>query len=310
MRKISILMLAVMAMISCGNSYKAQDATLTNETDSINYAVGLLNGLQIKMYYLANDSSDEAVAEFIDALESAYLDKEEQLSDIAQAGRQFGTSLKSFEKTGLAENAAWTVNEKLLLQGLVNGLHNDSSVMTPDAAQAFFMAAYQQKAEGTADKAITGKCPFKVKTVELSSYNDSLNYAFGLLNGSQIKLYLLADDEDGKDTEEFIENINKGLKEDVRNPQVVAMGKNVGKAIREQEPVGLLGIQGLETNYDLIKQGFINGLYNYTEQFDMQSAGAYVEAAISRLKYGETKAEGEKFLQENALRDGVKTTAR
>ena len=309
MKKISIFLLAVLAMISCGNSYKAKDATLTNETDSINYAVGLLNGLQIKMYYLTNDSSDEAVAEFIDALESAYLDKEEQLSDIAQAGRQFGTSLKSFEKTGLAENPAWTVNEKLLLQGLVNGLHNDSSVMAPDAAQAFFMAAYQQQAEGTADKAITGKCPFKVKTVELNSYNDSLNYAFGLLNGSQIKLYLLADDEDGKDTEEFIENINKGLKEDVRNPQVVAMGKNVGKAIREQEPVGLLGIQGLETNYDLIKQGFINGLYNYTEQFDMQSAGAYVEAAISRLKYGETKADGEKFLQENAKREGVKTTA-
>ena len=295
-------------MISCGNSYKAQDVTLNNETDSINYAVGLLNGLQIKTYYLTNDSSDEAVAEFIDALETAYLDKDEQLSEIAQAGRQFGTSLKSFETTGLAENPAWTVNEKLLLQGVANGLFEDTTVMTPDDAQMFFMTAYQKPADGTADKPITGKCPSKAKTVELKSYNDSLNYAFGLLNGSQIKLYLLADDEDGKDTEEFIENINKGLKENVRNPQVVAMGKNVGKAIREQEPVGLLGIQGLETNYDLIKQGFINGLYNYTEQLDMQTAGAYVEAVVSRMKYGETKAEGEKFLQENALRDGVKTT--
>ena len=76
MKKISIFLLAVLAMISCGNSYKAKDATLTNETDSINYAVGLLNGLQIKMYYLANDSSDEAVAEFIDALEKAYLYKD------------------------------------------------------------------------------------------------------------------------------------------------------------------------------------------------------------------------------------------
>ena len=308
MKKISIFLLAVLAMISCGNSYKAKDATLTNETDSINYAVGLLNGLQIKMYYLANDSSDEAVAEFIDALEKAYLDKDDELSEIAQAGRQFGSSLKAFEKTGLAENPAWTVNEKLLLQGLVNGIHGDSTVMDPDAAQAFFMSAYQKTAEGSADKAITGKCPFKVKTVELKSYNDSLNYAFGLINGSQIKMYLLADDEDGKDTEEFIDNLNIGLKEDVRNPQVVAMGKNVGKAIREQEPVGLLGIQGLETNYDLIKQGFINGLYNYTEQLDMQSASAYVEAAVSRLKYGEAKAEGEKFLQENALRDGVNIT--
>ncbi|MBQ3717678.1 MAG: FKBP-type peptidyl-prolyl cis-trans isomerase [Paludibacteraceae bacterium] len=86
------------------------------------------------------------------------------------------------------------------------------------------------------------------------------------------------------------------------------MGKSVGQAIREQEPVGLLGISGLETNYDLIKQGFINGLYNYTEQLDMQAAGSYVESVVSRLKYGETKEAGEKFLQENALRDGVKVT--
>ena len=84
--------------------------------------------------------------------------------------------------------------------------------------------------------------------------------------------------------------------------------KNIGNAIREQEPQGLLGIEGLETNYDLIKQGFINGLYNYTEQMDMQSAGQYVEGVIAEKKYGEAKAEGEKFLQENALRDEVKVT--
>ena len=55
MKKLSIFLLAALAMISCGNSYKAQDAKLTNESDSINYAIGLLNGLQIKMYYLTND---------------------------------------------------------------------------------------------------------------------------------------------------------------------------------------------------------------------------------------------------------------
>ncbi|MCR5050254.1 MAG: FKBP-type peptidyl-prolyl cis-trans isomerase [Paludibacteraceae bacterium] len=94
----------------------------------------------------------------------------------------------------------------------------------------------------------------------------------------------------------------------MRNPQVVGLAKNIGKAIREQESVGLLGIEGLETNFDLIKQGFINGLYNSTDQFDSQTAGQFVDAVINRLKYGETKAAGEKFLQENALRDGVKTT--
>ena len=73
-------------------------------------------------------------------------------------------------------------------------------------------------------------------------------------------------------------------------------------------PLHLLGIPGLETNYDLIKQGFINGLNNYTEQMDMQSAGQYVDRVISRLKYGETKEAGEKFIQENALSAGGKVT--
>ena len=48
MRKLSIILLAALAMISCGNSYKAQNVTLENEADSINFALGLLNGLQIK----------------------------------------------------------------------------------------------------------------------------------------------------------------------------------------------------------------------------------------------------------------------
>ena len=308
MKKMSIFMLAALAMISCGNSYKAQDAKLSNQSDSINYAVGLLNGLQIKMYYMANDSSDEAVAEFIDALEQAYLDKEEELSEIAQAGRQFGSSVKGFEKDGLAENGAWTFNGKLYLQGLVNAFYDDTTMMNQEVAQAFFMAAYQAQSEGKAGDPITAKCPKSAKTLDLNSFNDSLNYAFGYLNGAQIKTYLLADDEDGKSMEEFIDNVNKGLKEKVRNPQIVSMGKSVGKAIREQEPVGLLGIEGLETNFDLIKQGFINGLYNYTDQMDMQSAGEYVEGVVSKLKYGETREAGEKFLQENALRDGVKVT--
>lgn len=310
MKKISIFLLAALAMISCGNSYKAQEVKLTNGTDSINYAVGLLNGLQIKMYYMANDSSDEAVAEFIDALDNAYMGKEEKLSEIAEAGRQFGSSVKGFEKNGLAENPAWTVNEKLYFQGMVNAFFDDTTMMAADAAQSFFMNAYQNKEEGgQSGEPIIAKCPKSAKTLELNSYNDSLNYAFGYLNGGQIKVYLLADDTTGNAMEEFIENVNKGLKTDVRNPQIVAMGKNVGKAIREQEPVGLLGIAGIETDFDMIKQGFINGLYNYTEQMDMQTAGQYVEATVSRLKYGETKAEGEKFLQENKLREGVQETA-
>ena len=310
MKKISIFLLAALAMVSCGNSYQAREVNLTNETDSVNYALGLINGMQIKTYYLANDSSDEAVAEFIDALEAGYLNQsEESLSEFAQAGRQFGNSIKGFEKNGLADNSAWTLNEKIFLQGLVNGIYQDTTVMLPADAEPFLMQSYQVHAEGEkAGKPITAKCPKKAKTIELNSDIDSLNYAFGLMHGGQIKTYLLANDTTGEAVDEFIDALNEALKQKTRNPQVVSMGKNVGKTIREQEPVGLLGISGLETNYDLIKQGFINGLYNYTDQMDLQTASEYVESVISRLRYGATKEEGAQFLEENKLRDGVKVT--
>ena len=308
MKKISIFLLAALAMISCGNSYKAQTVPLNNETDSVNYAIGLVNGLQIKMYSLQNDSSDEAVAEFIDALDKAYLDKEEKLSDVASSARRFGSSIKGFETKGLADQDEWTLNEKMFCQGMVNAFYDDTTVLTTKVADDFFMTAYQTKPEAKLKKAVKAKCPKKAKTVALKSLNDSLNYAFGFLNGGQIKMYVLSDDTTGEATKEFIDNFNKGLKETVRNPQVVGMAKNVGKAIREQESVGLLGVAGLETNYDMIKQGFINGLYNYTEQMSMETAGQYVDSVIAAKKYGETKAEGEKFLQENALREEVKVT--
>ena len=309
MRKISIILLAAVAMLSCGNSYKAQDVQMVNEADSVNHALGLLNGLQIKMYYLASDSSDEAVAEFIDALDQAYLNKEEQLNDIEQAGRQIGTSIKVFETKGLAENEAWTLNEKTFFQGLVNALYEDTTVMPAAEAEAFLMACYQSQRELPAGEVVYAKCPTKAKTIELTGAIDSLNYAFGMMNGAQIKSYVLAQDTTGKGIDLFIENVNKGMKTSIRNPQVVAMAKNIGKAIREQEPVGLLGVAGLETNYDLIKQGFINGLYNYTAQFDLQAANTYVESVISRMKYGEAKEAGAKFLAENKLREGVQETA-
>jgi FKBP-type peptidyl-prolyl cis-trans isomerase FklB len=308
MKKLSIFLLAALAMISCGNSYKAQDAVMTNEADSVNYAIGLLNGLQIKMYYLSNDSSDEAVAEFIDALEKAYLDKEEALDAIEKKGRQLGYSVKSFEKNGLADNSAWIINEKIFLQAVVNGLYEDTTIMTSDAAYMYLMNMYRSSNELESAEAVYAKCPSKVKAVELKNTLDSINYAFGAMMGGQLRSEIMAEDSTDSAIKDFIENVNKGMKEKVRNPQVVEMAKNIGKAIREQEPVGLLGIEGLETNYDLIKQGFINGLYNYTEQFDMQSAGLYVETTIGKLKYGEAKAEGEKFLQENALREEVKVT--
>ena len=308
MKKMSIIVLAAMAMVSCGNSYTAKDAVLESQNDSLNYALGFINGAQIKMYQLAKDSSKQSVNEFIAALEEGYNGKEETLSEAAQAGRNVGTGIKSFESKGLAENEHWTLNEKMLFQGLVNALNGDTTVMKAADARTFFQASYGKTTDTQAGKAVKGKCPSKVKTVELKNFTDSINYAFGMLNGDQMRMYLLANDTDGTAQKDFIENINKAMKVSARNPQLVMMGKQIGSAIREQEPTGLLGMENVATNFELIKQGFVNGMYDYDTQFDSRTAGEYIENTMTQIKYGEAIAAGKKFLEENKLKEGVITT--
>lgn len=308
MKKMSIIVLAAMAMVSCGNSYTAKDAVLESQNDSLNYALGFINGAQIKMYQLAKDSSKQSVNEFIAALEEGYNGKEETLSEAAQAGRNVGTGIKSFESKGLAENEHWTLNEKMLFQGLVNALNGDTTVMKAADARTFFQSAYGKTTDTQAGKAVKGKCPHKVKTVELKNFTDSINYAFGMLNGDQMRMYLLANDTDGIAQKDFIENINKAMKVSARNPQLVMMGKQIGSAIREQEPTGLLGMENVATNFELIKQGFVNGMYDYDTQFDSRTAGEYIENTMTQIKYGEAIAAGKKFLEENKLKEGVVTT--
>ena len=312
MKKLCILAIAALAMVACGKTYTAQTVVLENQNDSMNYALGLVNGSQIKMYQLRNDSSIETVNEFIDALQRGYDGKIEQLSEAAAIGKNIGQAIKASEKNGLADNPAWTLNEKLFFQGLVNGMYNDTVVMTGEAASNYFQAQYQASAMSNdsvkAGKAIKGKCPSQVKTVVLANQNDSLNYAFGYLNGNEVAMYVFAMDSTGEQKKEFIAYINKGLKSNITNPQIANMGEQIGKSIKEQEAVGLIGEPSLATDFALIKQGFINGLLGGTEQWNSDDAGEYIQTTMASIKYGNTKEEGEKFLAENALREGVITT--
>ena len=319
MKKLSIILIAAMAMISCGNTYQGKTVSLTNQNDSMNYALGLVNGAQMKMYQLRNDSSLETVTEFIDALQRGYEGKVEELSESGAIGRNIGYALKNSEKTGLADNPAWAVNQKIFFQGLVNALRHDTTMMTMEEASNYFQAQYQASSvlsdSVQRGKTIKGKCIFKVQTIELNTQNDSINYAFGYLNGDEIARYVLLMDSTGQLTKDLITNINKGLKSNVKNPHLVRMGEQIGQNIKSQEAQGLIGEPSLATDFELIKQGFVNGLLNFKEQMDGTQAGEYIQKTMEAIKelrmqeeYGQNKEDGEKFLAANALREGVKVT--
>ena len=312
MKKVSILFIAAMAMISCGNTYTGKTVALTNQNDSMNYALGVVNGAQMKMYQLRNDSSMETVVEFIDALQRGYDGKVEALSEAGNIGKNIGHAIKQAEKTGLAENPAWAINQKIFFQGLVNGLHHDTTVMNADDARNYFQAQYQAASvlndSVEPGKVVKGKCIHKVQTIALNTQNDSVNYAFGYLNGDEIARYVLLLDSTGQLTKDLITNINKGLKSNVKNPQIVNMGEQIGKNIKDQEAQGLIGEPSLATDFVLIKQGFINGLLGFTEQMDGTQAGAYIQNTLNNIKYGSVKEDGEAFLVANKEREGVKVT--
>ena len=312
MKKLAIIIIAAMAMISCGNTYTGKTVELINQNDSMNYALGLVNGAQMKMYQLRNDSSLETITEFIDALQRGYDGKIEELSEAGSIGRNIGQAIKNAEKTGLADNPAWAINQKIFFQGLVNGLRHDTTVMKAEDARNYFQAQYQASATINdsiePSKVVKGKCIYKVQTITLNNQNDSINYAFGYLNGDEVARYVLLLDTTGQMTKDFITNINKGLKSTLKNPQIVNMGEQIGKNIKAQEAQGLIGEPSLATGFVLIKQGFINGLLGFVEQMDGTQAGEYIQKTMDNIKYGTVKEDGEKFLAENALREGVSTT--
>ena len=184
--------------------------------------------------------------------------------------------------------------------------------MKAEDARNYFQAQYQATSvlndSIEPGKVVKGKCIYKVQTIALKNQNDSINYAFGYLNGDEVARYVLLLDTTGQLTKDFITNINKGLKSNVKNPQIVNMGEQIGKNIKAQEAQGLIGEPSLATDFVLIKQGFINGLLGFTEQMDGTQAGEYIQTTMNNIKYGTVKEDGEKFLAENALKEGVTTT--
>ena len=315
LRKVCISIIAFLsfAMMAYSNEYTVQTVVLQNQNDSMNYALGVANGYHMKEYQLPSDSSATvAIIEFMDALQRGYNGEVETLSEGATIGKNIGQSIKSSEKVGLANNPAWTLNEKLFFQGFVNGLYSDSIVMVVDTALTFFQKEYNESATSNdslvAEDPILGTCPSSVKHIILVNKNDSLNYAFGYLNGNGLAQEMLSADSTHVMKKEIIEYINLGLQSKAQFPQLIDMGELIGKSILEQEAVGLIGEPSLTTNFPLIKQGFINGILGAEEQMSYEEANAYIDNTMTTIKYGETIEANKKFHADNAKRVGVITT--
>ncbi len=158
----------------------------------------------------------------------------------------------------------------------------------------------------------------KTKLPELKTQLDSLNYAYGIVNGAGIKQYYMKGDSTEKAIKSLLEGYKEGSKGEVtkETAELADLGSKIGSSLKEQSKTGLLGDSSIKVNIKIIKQGLINGLRGYKEQMDAAKAGEFLQRTIPVLQakkneaqYGPNKRAGELFLKENAKKPGIITTA-
>lgn len=156
------------------------------------------------------------------------------------------------------------------------------------------------------------------KLPKMANEADSMNYAYGLFNGAQMRMMFSMQEGDSIDetVKKFYEGVKAGIAgQPEENPQFTQLGNNVGNWLGQQKTVGFLGDSTLKIDYALVRQGIINGLKGKLDQMDAEQAQIYLETTMrvrheqQMLKeFGANKEAGEKFLTENKAKEGVKTT--
>ncbi|PIF02320.1 MAG: peptidylprolyl isomerase [Paludibacter sp.] len=145
---------------------------------------------------------------------------------------------------------------------------------------------------------------------------DSLNYAFGVANGSQFKMYIpaLANDSTGKKVTAFIQGLQKGLSEKPQT-EIQKAGTQIGRFLAMEKKNGLMRDSALTLDYALIRQGIVNAIKGEKIGIDMLQANQYLSTTMQKrqekrleVKFAKEKEENLKFLEDNKAKKGVVTT--
>lgn len=157
---------------------------------------------------------------------------------------------------------------------------------------------------------------YKEKSVKLESDIDSLNYAFGYVNGKIVLDYHLVKDSSESAFSDLMKGITDGMKAEkpaVETSQAEEVGAMIGTQLRTNED--FYGDSTLSVDFAVLRQGLINGMMDYSDNMTAEEAGAFFNSTMERLmqernekSFGGNKAAGEVFLAENAKREGVVTT--
>ena len=164
-------------------------------------------------------------------------------------------------------------------------------------------------------------CTAQAPKAEFKNEIDSLSYMFGVANTQGLDYYISG--QLGVDTTymaDFIAGVVAGVSQNTPKDVAYNAGLQIGQQITGRIIEGInnqlfAGDSTQALNQDNFIAGFVSALKKKPGMITPEEASAYVQthadaikAKALEAKYGENKAAGEKFLAENAKKEGVKTT--
>ena len=164
-------------------------------------------------------------------------------------------------------------------------------------------------------------CTAQAPKAEFKNEIDSLSYMFGVANTQGLDYYISG--QLGVDTTymaDFIAGVVAGVSQNTPKDVAYNAGLQIGQQITGRIIEGInnqlfAGDSTQALNQDNFIAGFVSALKKKPGMVTPEEASAYVQthadaikAKALEAKYGENKVAGEKFLAENAKKEGVKTT--
>lgn len=119
---------------------------LRTQTDSLNYAFGIINGVGIRNNYFREEPIDDCINEFIKSLDEGFTsDKKFELPDpsktkyaeIIRMGNKIGTNLKTRFSAGLMGEPSIKIEIQLIMKGMEDAMRDNFSILSQDNSEKY-----------------------------------------------------------------------------------------------------------------------------------------------------------------------------
>lgn len=156
----------------------------------------------------------------------------------------------------------------------------------------------------------------KSSKASLNDDVDSLSYMIGVANGSQMKQYLMAQGLDTTYVDDFLRGFEEGAKAAGDKKMIAYMeGQKIGRQMAEGINQSIFGGDStMHVSQNNLIAGMRASVSNDTSIMSAKQAMALIDATAQRInarvmekKYGDNLKAGEKFMADNAKKEGVKT---